>query len=58
MATGTCTVTVTGTCFASRHRFHEATIHLLESIVRAEGREANFALVDDLSEVNWVAISE
>jgi hypothetical protein len=49
-----CTVGgVTGPCYASRHPWHEAHLHLLESIIRAEGRETNFALVDNLSEVDW-----
>jgi hypothetical protein len=53
-STTECTVGgITGPCYASRHRIHEAHWDLLEAIVSAEGRLGNFARVDDLADVGW-----
>lgn len=54
MSEGTCIWNAARTtCFASAHPWHEVHLHMLEAIIRAEGREDNFALVDSLVEVNW-----
>jgi hypothetical protein len=46
MSEGTCTInSTTGACFAAEHDWHEAHLHLLEAIIRAEGQETRFALL-------------
>lgn len=61
MSEGTCTVGGTsGTCYASHYAWHEATVHLLEAIVLAEGRADNFALAPLATwreDVQWTDVS-